>query len=323
MSFKTIISGRLEFGNARTYEQARKMCQQRVENFYKADVFLSQDSIFQEDDFVLDIPRLIIQSTEKTWRNTLDLLEYAAQFAAAGAVNAWMVDEGQVIRHELVEPQSDKAAVQSFLTGRQLLQEEGRENEAMHALNQAIEKFAKHALAYERRGYVNFVLRNYREAIEDFSKSISINPNNPEPYFGRAMVQVRKEDFQVGIADLNLAIQHSIPLQAIHWKARRHKGECHLRLEEYDAAIREFRLFIGRQFSSDNPNFQYCRKAYIDLGKALYGKGACAEALQALENAKHAPGILTERLANECDALLEKIALKTGQPHLVRAMQGA
>lgn len=285
MTSKTIFSGRLEFGSARSFEQVIKMFQHRVENYYKNEIVLKFEEIFKEEECALDIPRLVTQSDDKTWRNTMNLLEYLSQYAIAGSLSAWVADSGKVLKHRSVEPKGDKAAVQSFLKGRELTKEKGKEDEAKRALSRAIEKFERHALAYERRGYVNFLLRNYADAIYDYSKSIDINPNNADPYLGRALVRLAQDQAAEAIPDLEKAVKKSIPLQPIYWKARRLKGECHLKLEEYDKAIFELKLFTKRLFPSDNPNYRDRRQAFFNYGRALMAKSDYDAAVQAFSEA--------------------------------------
>lgn len=285
MTFKTIFSGRLEFGSARSFEQVQKMFLHRLENFYKNEIVLKQEDIFNEEEYALDIPRLVTQSTEKNWRNTINLLEYLAQYAIAGSLSAWTTDNGKVLKHRVIEPKSDKAAVQSFLRGREFIKEQGKESEARKALSRAIEKFERHALAYERRGYVNYILRNYEDAVYDFSKSIDINPNNGDPYLGRALVHIAQDKVREALPDLEKAIKQSIPLQPNYWKARRIKGECHLQLEEYEQAIFELKLFTRRQFASDNPNYAMRKRAFSHYGQALLAKGNYDDAIKAFDQA--------------------------------------
>lgn len=285
MTYKTIFSGRLEFGSPRSYEKVTKMYEHRVENFYRSEILLKGEEIFDEESQSLNVPRFITQASDKTWRNTINLLEYVAQFAVAGDLSAWMTDEGKVIKHKVVEPKSDKAAVQAFLTGRKLVKEAGRETEAKKALSQAIEKFERHAKAYERRGFVNFQLENYSDALYDYNKSIDINPGNPDAYLGRAFIYIHHNDLHKAIDDLNLAIKRSIPLQPVYWKARRLKGELHLKLEDYKAAILEFKLFTARKFLSTDSNFKWRKHTFFNYGKALLANGAYKEAVAAFNEA--------------------------------------
>ena len=323
MTYKTIFSGRLEFGNARSYEKVLKMYEHRSENYYRSDILLNAEEVFDEDSTSLNVPRFITQSTLKSWKNTINLLEYVAEYAVAGDLSAWMTENGKILQHKMVEPQGDKVAVQAFLKGRELIKESGKETEAKAALSKAIEKFERHALAYERRGYVNFMLKNYEDALYDYSKSIDINPGNSEPYLGRAFVKIAKDDYPGAIADLENAIKKSIPLQPIYWKARRIKADCHMKLEEYDKVVFELKLFLKRNFSTDNPNYKWRKRAYFNYGKALLEQEAYAEAIQAFNAAQKIEG--NDNDIKDADHLLYRgIALKkAGQSGFVKDWKAA
>ena len=280
MSYKVIASGHLEFGNARSFERMIQSYQQRLETYYKNDIFLRPEELWASDSTFLSIPRMTVQAAEKTWRNTVNLLESIVQFAMAGSVSLWKLDNGVMLEHVVIEPRCEKSAVQSFLLGRELISK-GKRGEAKEALNQAIEKFERHALAYERRGYVNFMLNNFEDAAYDFSKSIDINPNNPEAYVGRALVRMTKGTFPAALADLEIALKTSIPHQPIYWKARRLKGEIYLEQEEYAMAEKELRDFTNRPFKAEDPNGPWLRRAWYNYGRTLLGLSRYPEAVAA------------------------------------------
>jgi len=269
LTYKTIFKGRLEFGSPKSYDKVLKMYHHRVENYYKSDILLNEEEIFDESSSSLIVPRFITQGSMKSWKNTLNLLEYLAQFAVAGNMGTWVTEEGKILNHGIVEPKSDKIAVQAFLRGRELMGQKGKEIEAKEALNKAIAKYERHAQAYERRGFINFELKNYDDAIYDFSKSIDISPMNPDPYFGRARIKVFQKDWEGAIQDFDKAIKMSIPLQPIYWKARRMKGECHLKIDDYAGALNDFKFYSTRRFKADDPNFQWQRFATYHYGRAL------------------------------------------------------
>lgn len=279
-TFKTIFSGCLEFGSQRSYEQVLKLYQHRTENYYRNDILLKAEEVFQEDSYILSIPRFIKECPEKSWKNTLNLLEYVSEYAIAGGMRAWVIHEGTLIEERVIEPSGDKSATQAFLHGRELVKEKGMEEEAMESLNRAIDKFERHALAYERRGYINFRLRNFDDAMYDFTKSIDINPNIPEPYWGRANTKIKKQDVKGAIADLEQAISKSIPHQEIYWSARRLKGELHLQLGEFQKAIFELKLVTKRPFSEEDSNYRWQKNALYNYGRALFEIGQFAEAVQ-------------------------------------------
>ena len=269
MTYKTIFKGRLEFGTTKSYDKVLKMYQHRAENYYRSDILLIEEEIFDEESICLNVPRFITQGSEKSWKNTVSLLEYVAQFAIAGNMGAWMTSEGKILQHGIVEPKSDKAAVRNYLKGKELIKEEGKESEAMEALNRAIEKYSKHAQAYERRGHINLQLKNFDDALYDFTKSIDIAPYNPEPYFGRAHVFVVKEDYKKAVADLEKAIKMSIPLQSIYWKARRLSAECQLKLENFEGALFDLKVYSLRRFIKEDANKLWQRDMTYKYGTTL------------------------------------------------------
>jgi len=276
-TFKTIIAGRLEFGSERSYIKVVDLFQHRVENYYRNAVLLRDyEAIFDEKDYAITIPRMIIgEALEKNWKNTINLLDYINDYAIAGNMRIWVIQDRKLVREVLIEPKSDKVAVQSFIKGRELVKVEGMEEEAMQALNRAIGKFERHALAYERRGYMNLRLRNYKDAMYDFTKSISISPNNSEPYWGRAQIKIKDEDIKGALEDLEMVTKKSIPHQSIHWSGRRLKGKYYLQLGNIEKAIFELKLFSNKAmtFKEDNPNYKHREDAIVEYGKALLEKG--------------------------------------------------
>ena len=98
MYLKTIIQGRLEFGTEKSYEKVTKMFLQRVETYYKTDVLFKYEDIFKDEELCLEIPRFVGQVSEKAFRTTTNLLKYCVQFAIAGSVRAWLINEGEIVQ---------------------------------------------------------------------------------------------------------------------------------------------------------------------------------------------------------------------------------
>ncbi len=297
MFFKSIFQGNLQFGNEKSYEKVIKMYDHRLENYYKGDILFKIEDIFKEEDLSVRIPRTVVNITEKNWKNTVDLLQYVAQFAISGNIGAWMTEEGAILKYVWIEPKGDKAVVQKFLKGRSLVDQEGMEKEAEQALSHAIELYDQHAQAYERRGYVNFLMKKLHDAERDFTKSVTIDPGNSPAYYGRARIKMLREDWPGAIDDLEMAIKTSLALQDIHWSARRLKGECLQQLKKYEEAEFEYRFFNKRIFKEKSPNAPYRRLALFNHGKVLLELEKYTEALDAFENAmkaKPGPDALTE-----------------------------
>lgn len=282
ITYKTIFSGHLEFGTQRTYDKVLQLFEHRTENYYRNAVLFKAEDIFDNEALTLDVPRHITQSTQKDWNNTTNLLRYVADFAVAGNFRAWKLENGKCLDHVDIEPDGDKVAIQQFLKGRELISEAGMENEAHKALTRAIKKFDRHAFAYERRGFTNYRLGNFDDALYDYQKSIDLSPNNAEPYVGLAYVKRKLGDLQGAIENLALATKKCIPHEFIYWQAKRVKGELHLELKEYQSAIADFKSFVNRipKFTPDNPNVKRIKDVYANYGKALIGAGEYNTAIE-------------------------------------------
>jgi tetratricopeptide (TPR) repeat protein len=261
-----------------------KMYQHRIDNFFKHDVLLKEHYLDPES-FSINVPRHISLGTERTWTNTVKLLEYLAQFALSGSMSAWLVREGKILKYAIVEPKSDKAIVRNFIKGQKLSAESGKEKEALKALTKVIEQYDSHAQAYERRGYVNFELGKFSDALYDFNKCISYDDSIPAAYYCKALISMQKEDYQTAVGDLILTTQKAIALQPIYWKARLLKGQCHLMLQEYAEAAQEFKLFTARAFPKDDPNIGKRKEAFFKHAQALVALKEYGKAMDVLESA--------------------------------------
>lgn len=280
---KLIFKGRLEFGSKRSYDMAMARWVSRLETYYKSDILFKLEQVFVEEEFALVLPQQTIMSQEKPWRSTTNMLQEIAQFAMVGSIGAWCVDSGQLLEWFNIEPISDKSAVVSYLQGRELIDQRDRYEEATAALSRAIDKYERHALAYERRGYVNYKLKNFNDALHDFDKSIAINPNNPEPHYGRGKVRMLKNEWETAANDFDQTIKRAIALQPIYWLARLKRGECLFHAKKFAEAIKEFRLFLQRNFAAGDPNLLRRRRALMLLGKALLEVNEPKEALQIID----------------------------------------
>jgi tetratricopeptide (TPR) repeat protein len=282
MYHKTIVEGRLEFGTAKSYDTILKMYIKRVESYHRNEIFLKVEDIFKEDTFSLVVERFVKDTiTEKSFKNTISLLQYCSQFALSGTIRAWLLDGGNILNFELIEPNQDKSAVQSFLKGRKLIRVQGRQDEAIQELSKAIDKFDRHAQAYERRAKTCFILKKYSDSLRDYNKCIGIDPTIASAYYGRARIHLLNNDLDAAKLDFDQAIKKSVALEPVHWKSRRLKGYVHYLLNEYDKAIFELRLFTKRTFPSDDANFGWKRWGYYHYGLSLLANQNFEEAVEA------------------------------------------
>lgn len=284
MLYKTIIQGRLEFGNQKSFDTVTRVLLQRIETYYKTDLIFKYEDIFNLEEFSMEIPRFVGQVTEKSYRNTSDLIKFCAQYAIAGSVRAWLINEGDIKKFDTIEPNGDKGAIIFFEKGRGLVKQKGKEKEAIDALSQAIEKYDRHAQAYERRAKVNFLMRNYHDALRDYNKCIGIDHTIPTAYYGIAKIHILREEWSEAIENLDTSIKRSIALQTLHWKSRRLKAMCHLALKEWEKAAFDLKLFAGRNFEEDNPNKPWHRWAHYQYALVLIELGKYDEAVKIADN---------------------------------------
>jgi tetratricopeptide (TPR) repeat protein len=266
LQLKVVFRGRLEFGSQRAYDMVLKHWNTRVENYFKSDVLFTAEEVFSEEGFSLTVPQQTLMSSQKRWRSTTALLYEVAQYALAGNVGAWWVQNGKVLDQHNIEPKTDKVGVTEYLRGCELVQQGGME-QASEALTNAIEKYERNALAYERRGYVNYKLQNYDDALYDFTKSIAIYAHNPEPYFGRGKVNMLKKEWDLAIVDFQNAFDRSLAVQPIYWLSRLRKAECLMHTKRHILAIPELKLFLQRSFSENDPNIALRPKATLMLAE--------------------------------------------------------
>jgi len=95
------------------------------------------------------------------------------------------------------------SAWESYETGLQL-QREGKYKEAISAFNKAIEHNPKY-MHFFQRGRAYMALNQYRNAINDFSTVINLNPSIRNAYFyrGRAFRNIGKK--KRGLSDITKA----------------------------------------------------------------------------------------------------------------------
>lgn len=290
MFYKAIIQGRLEFGTQKSYDTVVGQYGYRSENYHKDNVMFAEEDIFKPEELALDIPRHVGQVMEKSFKNTLSLLDYSAQFAITGSIVMWLMDEGSVIKHYAkIEPSSEKKVVQNYLKGKALVKEAGKEEEAIGLLTKAIDRYDRHAQAYERRAKVNYIMKKYADAKRDYNKALGIDPSNPHAYYGRAKVNMISEDWQEAINDFDAALKKSFALQPIYWKARRLKSICHEQLKQWKEMAFDLKLFTKRNFDKDEANLIWKKWSYIKYAIALMELEEYEEAIVNLTAGLDAP----------------------------------
>ena len=300
--FRIILSGRFEFGTPRSFENVRKLYVERSEVHYRNQVLLNAEDHFDEEALCFNLPRAVFESNKKIWENTIRQLEFIAGYAISGAVFAYLTQGGKKIEEFVIEPRGDRDAILAFEAGK-VLEQEGQEKEAYEAYSKAIEKFERHAMAYERRGYTNITLKKMADALYDFDKSIGIYPHNPGAYFGKGLVYLKEKRWVEATEAFKNAHTFSIPHQPIFWKAKRLKGECLMELQRWEEAEKEFSFFVKRQFERGNPNLKDLTRTWLNLGVTLLEQGKKDEAIKAFQQAINGD----EPVNKKASEILEKL----------------
>lgn len=282
--YRIIIAGQLEFGSERVFNQVLEQYNHRMEHYYKNDILLKPEGFFKEEELTLDIPRTVVIGSERHWLNTLNLLERVVSFSMAGSLNLWRLSAGNIMDHHVLEPHSDRTTVQLFNRGRQLVSQEDKEQEALDMMTKVVGRFARHAQAYERRGFVNLRLNNVEDAIYDYNKSLKINPSMPESHYGRGIAYLRKEEWEKAASDFDAVTKNSIPHQAIYWMAQVALGDAYLKLGRPADALRVFNMFSKRKQRIASLD-RYDRRVNSTFGKLLVKVGRHSDAIIAFEKA--------------------------------------
>ena len=282
--YRVIIAGQLEFGSKRVFDQVVEQYVHRMENYYKNDILVKAEEIFNEEQMTLDIPRRVVVGSERHWLNTLNLMERVVSFSMAGSLNLWRLQAGTILDHHVLEPKSERTTVQLFNRGRQLVTQDEKEEEALAMMTRVVDRFARHAQAYERRGFVNYRLGNIADALYDYNKSLKINPSMPEAHYGRGLVHAKNEDWEQAAADFEAVTKTSIPHQSIYWMAQVALGDTYLKLGRPADALRVFNLFTKRKQRIASLD-RYDRRVNFTFGQLLTKAGRYNDAIAAFEQA--------------------------------------
>lgn len=285
-TFKVTLKGQLDFMLPKTYDMVTAHFQKRLETYYRMDIALKGDDFFKPDTLNLVVPRMEHGcNIEKTWKNTIGLLNEIRTYSVAGALYLWVQNEkNQLIAEECFLPVGDKVATTEYLKGI-VLSDKGKQQAAIDAFTKAIDKHNGYAQAYERRGVAYFRMGQLEDALLDFSKSNSLMLN-AEAFIGLSEIKKANGDWAGAVEDLTLALKNCVPFQPVFWTTRRLKGEAHLALNQAKEAAFEFKFFTKRAFKDDDPNLPFKGRAWSMYVTALEKAGEKKEALEAAKQAK-------------------------------------
>ncbi len=282
MFFKVIIQGKLYFLNRNSYDKLVKVIVNKNTVYYKNEIIHKELEFLDDENFMISVPRLVGNYTDKVWKNTASLFESCAQFAVSGRILMWKVENGKVLDYREIEPSGDRTAIMSYKRGKKYLSEK-KEQDALNAFNKSLDKYDKNAMAYERRAVVNLMMKNYVEAKEDFQKCINIDQSVSEAHLGLAKLLKYDGEIELALTHLDFAQKTSVALQPIHWQSRRTKAEIYIIQEEWDKAEFELKLLVSRNFEPNNPNFKWRKDDLFNYGIVKYNMYDFKEALELFE----------------------------------------
>jgi tetratricopeptide (TPR) repeat protein len=138
---------------------------------------------------------------------------------------------------------------------------------AIEDFNKALSLDPRNTLAYAYRGHAKLNQEDYAGAIQDFNKAVELNPKFDAAYVDRGRTKSLSSDFRGAIADFTKALEIS-PNYAYAYASR---GESWLRLKDYQTAILDFDAAIRY-----DPNYAM---AYFSRGiaKNRIGKKGCSD----------------------------------------------
>ncbi|MFH1321423.1 MAG: tetratricopeptide repeat protein [Bacteroidota bacterium] len=132
-----------------------------------------------------------------------------------------------------------------------------------------IEKHPDDKTGYFNRGSAYADLRNFHEAIKDFSKVIEIDPDYSPAYYNRGNVKAVLQYYEEAKRDFGTAIQLDPDNSEIYLK----RGNVCVVLKDYNNAIKDFDTAI--ELNPNNPIYYYNRAGSMyylnDIEKACDG----------------------------------------------------
>jgi tetratricopeptide (TPR) repeat protein len=149
---------------------------------------------------------------------------------------------------------------------------EGNSREAAREIEKAIEKDPQYADFYFTRGMIGNQRKNYRQAVEDFTRALSLtlqSSSRSRIYLNRGISRLNMNDYQTAAEDFTLSIEYN----AQNTAAYNYRGLINYRNNSFGTAIADFDAIIN--LDPDNAVAQYNRAmAYLRSGDS---RNACAD----------------------------------------------
>jgi tetratricopeptide (TPR) repeat protein/S1-C subfamily serine protease len=112
--------------------------------------------------------------------------------------------------------------------------------QAIQEFTKAIQLNPRYGMAYFARAHVYYQLQEFQKSLSDYNQSIAIHPNSPEAYNNRGNLKSDFQDLSGALVDYNQAIK----LNPQYAEAYNNRGNSKSRLEDKQGAILDYNKAI-------------------------------------------------------------------------------
>ena len=159
--------------------------------------------------------------------------------------------------------------------------------EAVDDFNKSIELSAENPAVYNNRGNALMDLGLTAEAVKDFDRAIALAPNYGAAYNNRGNAHITLKDYTLAFKDFRKAVE-LMPTSAVPFNGR---GKAHAELVRHHAAVRDFNRALALNARYE-PAFRNRADTYLSLGRY---KEAAEDASLALATNVDDPNLLLMR----------------------------
>ena len=159
-------------------------------------------------------------------------------------------------------------------------------------LSQALELDVGFLTAWKWRGIVNYEMKDFPAAIEDFSKGLALDPANSDLFVRRARVSILSGQFEKALDDLLLAKKFDEKNHRIY----RYLGQVYSELNRLDIAVEVLKTALDLKPNDGD--------AYANLGEVYLKKGLARDAEESYRAALSSTEYRLERFAVPLSSIL-------------------
>lgn len=176
---KKLLMGIAYRGGKLSFAQAKLLCALSENEFYEAKIQL-QDRSFLVDQTLINSLLTILPPIGKYAKMKLkDYPEIEEEFLETNTLLDTSLSKGKLVG---VSEFTDEIALNQIFQRAELLAKRGAINEAYQWYKEATERFPENPIAWRSKGDFEYRYFEEKNAEESFSKAISVNKRNPDPF---------------------------------------------------------------------------------------------------------------------------------------------